>query len=168
MNFIIPMYFYSVEWQLHNLNCNMQTKISKTYEISDQYIGYIRNWCFLKKIERSMKNIIYKNVAEKTRIINHATTKPHTKDKSKLSWRAYTCPRTVQLTFHWKSFFASQLYSRGARNETAQRNEHGGPSSFFFPSFLIAFLFFLPSPLSFPFSFFLFLSHFLYFYRRTC
>lgn len=104
-----------------------------------------------------MKNIIYKNVTEKTRIINHATTKPRTKDKSKLSWRVYTCPRTVQLTFHWKSFFASQLYSRGALNETARRNEHGGPSSFFF-SFLSYRL-----PLLFTFSplfpiFFLFVS----------
>lgn len=78
-------------------------------------------------------------------------------ETSKLSWRVYTCPRTVQLTFHWKSFFASQLYSRSARNETAQRNEHGGPSSFFFPSFLIAFLVFLPSPPLF-YIFFLFVS----------
>lgn len=38
-----------------------------------------------KKIEQSMKNVIYKNVKKKHGIINYATTKPHTKDKSKLS-----------------------------------------------------------------------------------
>lgn len=39
-----------------------------------------------KKIEQSMKNVIYKNVKKKKHgIINYATTKPHTKDKSKLS-----------------------------------------------------------------------------------
>lgn len=55
MNFIMPMYFYFVEWQLRDLNRNIRTKILKTYEISDQYIEYIRNWCFKKKKKNRTK-----------------------------------------------------------------------------------------------------------------
>lgn len=175
MNFIMPMYFYFVEWQLRDLNRNIRTKIFKTYKISDQYTGYIRNWCFLKKIEQSMKNVIYKNVKKKTR--NNKLRDNETlykRQKQIILTRIHLSSNgTINVSLKKLLRFATLFSWRTERNSTEKRTRGSFLVLFSFLSYrlprLFTFsplfsIFFLFVSLAFP----LFLPTYLLANARTC